>query len=116
MVTSIMPEMRFFLKNKYGVKIAMHANDSGMVKNGDQNWNRKINPDRVSIFGRIIIFISSHLASSNHFKQFEPDILLVDGQDLSNYGLAAKVLHLPGHSKGSIGILTDDGDLFCGVY
>ena len=37
-----------------------------------------------------------------------------EGYDLSEYGLDAKVLHLPGHSKGSIGILTADGDLFCG--
>lgn len=37
-----------------------------------------------------------------------------DGQDLFEYGFGAKVLHLPGHSKGSIGILTNGGDLFCG--
>jgi hydroxyacylglutathione hydrolase len=28
--------------------------------------------------------------------------------------LDAKVLHIPGHSTGSIGILTAGGDLFCG--
>jgi glyoxylase-like metal-dependent hydrolase (beta-lactamase superfamily II) len=28
--------------------------------------------------------------------------------------LSAKVIHLPGHSKGSIGVLTNEGDLFCG--
>jgi glyoxylase-like metal-dependent hydrolase (beta-lactamase superfamily II) len=30
------------------------------------------------------------------------------------YGLDAVVLHLPGHSKGSLGILTTNGNLFCG--
>ena len=48
------------------------------------------------------------------FETFEPDVLLEDGEDLSAYGLDARVVHLPGHSSGSIGVLTDDGDLFCG--
>ena len=34
--------------------------------------------------------------------------------DLSRYGSDAKVIHIPGHSKGSIGILTVGGDLICG--
>ena len=42
-------------------------------------------------------------------------VLLIDeGYDLSEYGLDATVIHLPGHTTGSIGILTNDGDLFCG--
>ncbi|MDO8987935.1 MAG: MBL fold metallo-hydrolase, partial [Coriobacteriia bacterium] len=43
-----------------------------------------------------------------------PDVLLAEGDELSEYGLDARVLHFPGHSAGSIGILTADGDLFCG--
>lgn len=103
-----------FLHKKYGVRIAMHTNDSSMVERGDQNWNRKAKSDRISFFGRMIIFISSHFAKPIQFKTFKPDILLEDGQDLSEYGFDAKVLHLPGHSKGSIGILTAEGFLFCG--
>ena len=103
-----------FLHKKYGVRIAMHVNDSGMVERGDQSWNRKAKSDRISFFGRIIIFISSHLVKSVQFQPFKPDILIEDGQDLSEYGFDAKVLHLPGHSKGSIGILTAEGFLFCG--
>ncbi len=34
--------------------------------------------------------------------------------DLSGHGLQARVVHIPGHSLGSVGILTTDGDLFCG--
>ncbi|MDD5369625.1 MAG: MBL fold metallo-hydrolase [Anaerolineaceae bacterium] len=103
-----------YLQKKYAVKIAIHAGDLGMVEHGDQGWNRKVKSDRTSFFGRVIIFISSHLSKSVHFNSFKPDILLVDGQDLSEYGFEAKVLHLPGHSKGSIGILTAGGNLFCG--
>ncbi len=47
-------------------------------------------------------------------RRFKPDFVLVEGYDLSRHGIDARVLHLPGHSKGSIGILTAGGDLFCG--
>lgn len=103
-----------FLHQKYGVKIAMHADDAGIVERGDQNWNRKGKSDKISLFGRIIIFISSRLARPVQFKPFTADLLIVDGQNLSEYGFNAQVLLLPGHSKGSIGILTKEGNLFCG--
>jgi hydroxyacylglutathione hydrolase len=103
-----------FLQQKYGARIAMHANDAGMVERGDPGWNRKAKPDKVTVLGRLIIFISSHLAKPAPFQTFTPDILLADGQDLAEYGFAAQVLLLPGHSKGSLGILTADGNLFCG--
>jgi len=41
-------------------------------------------------------------------------VVLIDGQRLDAWGLAAKVVHLPGHTPGSIGILTDDGALVAG--
>lgn len=103
-----------FLQKKFGAKIAMHAADLGIVERGDQNWNRKARSDRISFFGRIIIFMSSHLARSVQFNTFKPDMFAEDGQSLSEYGFDVKVLHLPGHSKGSIGILTAEGNLFCG--
>jgi glyoxylase-like metal-dependent hydrolase (beta-lactamase superfamily II) len=40
--------------------------------------------------------------------------LLEEGQDLAEYELEAKILHTPGHSKGSISVLTGSGDLICG--
>jgi glyoxylase-like metal-dependent hydrolase (beta-lactamase superfamily II) len=48
------------------------------------------------------------------FDKFKPDIYLTDGQSLKEYGLNAKIIHIPGHTKGSLGIITDDGILFAG--
>lgn len=93
-----------YLQEKYGAKIAMHNDDSGMVIYGDMFSNRTkgnfLLRRLVNVFFRI--------------RKFTPDIYLEEESDLSGYGLNARVLHLPGHSKGSIGILTTDGDLFCG--
>ena len=96
-----------YLRNKYGAKIAMHDGDVGMVERGDMFWNRKKSNRLV----RMIFPIVFGLSKADRFK---PDLYVEDGHELSEYGFAAKVLSIPGHSKGSIGILTAGGDLFCG--
>jgi hydroxyacylglutathione hydrolase len=96
-----------YFRKKFGARIAMNYNDYGMAERGDMLWNRK-NPN---IFIRIIFSLFFGLSKSDRFK---PDLTIDEGYDLSEYGFDAKVLYLPGHSKGSIGVLTTDGDLFCG--
>ena len=56
----------------------------------------------------------SHLVKPGKFDTFKPDLTIAEGFDLAPYGFDAQVLHIPGHSKGSLGILTPDGALFCG--
>jgi hydroxyacylglutathione hydrolase len=103
-----------FLQQKYAAKIAMHAQDAGMVTHATMGWNRKAKSDRVTLFGRLIMVIARLFVSKNSFEAFTPDIFVEDGQDLAGYGVDARVIGLPGHSKGSIGILTSAGSLFCG--
>ncbi|MCW4030982.1 MAG: hypothetical protein NWE80_01310 [Candidatus Bathyarchaeota archaeon] len=47
-------------------------------------------------------------------ERFTPDLHIDHGYYLSEFGLNAEVTYIPGHSKGSIGILLSTGDLFCG--
>ena len=96
-----------YLREKYGAEIAMHRGDLEMVEGGDMFYNK-------GIIMRTIMKIGFFLLRLGAFDRFKPDILIEDGQDLSPYGLDAKVIHIPGHSKGSIGILTTGGDLICG--
>jgi glyoxylase-like metal-dependent hydrolase (beta-lactamase superfamily II) len=96
-----------YLRKKFGTKIAMHNGDSGMVEHGDMFWNR----EKPFILIRMMVPILSGFGKAERFK---PDLYIDEGYDLSAYGFNAKVLHIPGHSKGSIGILTADGNLFCG--
>jgi glyoxylase-like metal-dependent hydrolase (beta-lactamase superfamily II) len=42
----------------------------------------------------------------DEFERFYLDILLEEGYDLSPYGFGAKVIYVPGHTKGSIAIHT----------
>ena len=98
------------LRDKYVTKIAMHPDDSGRVERADWSWNLKPKPDKFGVLFRVVaLFIRP-----GEFDTFEPDVLVEDQQSLRGYGLEATVLHLPGHTKGSIGILTAENSLFCG--
>jgi hydroxyacylglutathione hydrolase len=96
-----------YLHCQYGTPLAMHSSDAGMVAHGDMFVNRK----RPNWIVRRLIPLATGFSRK---ERFTPDILLEDGSDLSRYGVKAKVLSIPGHSLGSIGILTSAGDLFCG--
>lgn len=95
-----------YLREKYNTKIAMHYDDLGMVDHGDMFWNRKGN--------FFIKRIAPVLFRFDKSERFKPDLYVKEGDDLSEYGFDAKVIYLPGHSKGSIGIITADNNLFCG--
>ncbi len=97
------------LQEKYRTKIAIHQADAFMVENG-VFLKRKIR----TLLGRIIILLSRLRHRRIGFNKFKPDMFLSDGQSLEEYGFNAKIIHLPGHTKGSIGILTDEGDFFAG--
>jgi glyoxylase-like metal-dependent hydrolase (beta-lactamase superfamily II) len=86
----------------------MHAEDLGMVEHGDMFGNRQKGNNMIT---RKLVPILFGFGNS---RRFTPDFYLDEDADLSEYGLEAEVLYLPGHSKGSIGILTAAGDLFCG--
>ena len=96
-----------YLSQKYGTRTAMHAADAAIVERGDMFIDR----GKVNFLVRKLIPLMSGFGKA---ERFAPDILVDPDFDLAVYGLDARILHLPGHSKGSIGILTADGDLISG--
>ena len=96
-----------FLRNKYSAPLAIHAADAGVLESGDMFWNRKTG-------NAVLRRLSPLLFGFGKAEQCRPDIALEEDSDLAKYGLDARVLSLPGHSLGSIGILTAGGALFCG--
>jgi hydroxyacylglutathione hydrolase len=85
----------------------MHTEDLGMVERGDMSWNRQ----KGKIFLRMLASILFRFGKA---ERFTPDFYLDEGDRLSEYGLDAQILYIPGHSKGSIGILTAGSDLIGG--
>lgn len=96
-----------YLRQKYGVKIAMHPADAGMAEHGDMFWSRESG----NFLLRALAPILFRFGKSD---RFEPDFYVEDGYDFASFGFDARVVEIPGHSKGSIGFLTSGGDLFSG--
>lgn len=95
------------LRSKYGCRIAMHRDDAGMAERGDMFWSRR----RPPLLVRALVTLFFRLRKGDRFA---PDICLEGGEDLSEYGFAARTVCIPGHSRGSTAYLTSGGALFCG--
>ena len=98
-----------YLAKRLNVPIAMSEKDLYMLGNGTASV---LHAD--TLFGRVMVHFSQRVLKIATYSAFKPDILLEDGQGLSEYGVKASVIALPGHTKGSIGVLTDDGEIIVG--
>lgn len=99
-----------YLRKKFRTKIAMHHDDSAMIERGDMFAGRR----KPNIVIRMMLPIASIVFRFGKSERCKPDLHIEDGYDFSEHGFDARAIHIPGHSKGSIGILTAGGDLFCG--
>jgi len=93
-----------YLKSIYNCPIAIHKEDSIVTEVGNMFINKTNNNKAIDLFTRIFMNID----------RFRADIIIEDDMSLKEFGINGQVLHLPGHSKGSVGILTDENDLICG--
>tara|TARA_E500000305_G_scaffold110608_1_gene119154 strand:+ start:22966 stop:23754 length:789 start_codon:yes stop_codon:yes gene_type:complete len=63
-------------------------------------------------FGRVFYRTG---AIQRPFEAVTPDVIMTtDGFDLSEFGIAAQVLHTPGHTPGSVSVLLEDGRVIAG--
>ena len=100
-----------YLRAKYGAKIAMHKAEAAAVERENMFLSRgKLSPLRRIMKPLISLF------RLRKRDRFTPDLYLEDGDRLDEYGLAATILHVPGHSAGSIAVLTDEGAFFSGDF
>jgi glyoxylase-like metal-dependent hydrolase (beta-lactamase superfamily II) len=101
-----------YLQRAYNAKIAMHPGDADLVESGQES--DKTCP---SLLVKMVLWfaaLSHRDVSMADFETFKPDVFVEEGTDFSEYGFGARVLPTPGHTKGSISILTAEGDLFSG--
>lgn len=108
-----------YIREKYQTKIAMHAGDLQLVES--LTLEKMMQSFKYRSIALKIIFqimkkriqkISGKILDD--FKPFHPDVLINEGDSLSEYGFNVKLLHIPGHTQGSIGALMENGDLIAG--
>jgi glyoxylase-like metal-dependent hydrolase (beta-lactamase superfamily II) len=71
-------------------------------------------PPAQTVRGSLVRWLYFLLTPLTHPKPLEADHLLDDGTNLVHFGVAAKVMLVPGHSPGSLAVVTSEGDTFVG--
>ncbi len=97
-----------YLANALHIPIAMNKRDMNLIPD-----NRKQSLLAKTFLGKIVLSVSLSSFEKDSLEVFEPTIYLKNGDDLSDYGIDARVVELPGHTQGSIGIEVED-NLFVG--
>ncbi len=66
------------------------------------------------VVGRIVLGSSLKVLRDTKVKKPEKIIYISEGDDLLSYGIDAKIIGLPGHTKGSIGVDVEGESLLVG--
>ena len=98
-----------YLAKELNIPIAMSRADAELIHN---NLTQSLEAE--SFMGKIVLSVSIKSLNYEEFTRFTPDIFLKEGDTLESYGISAKVLDLPGHTNGSIGVDVDEKYLLVG--
>lgn len=89
--------------------IGMNENDCDLI---ESNTNQELFSE--TFLGKIVLSASLKGFSMRPMPKFQPNILLKDKDNLSDYGINASIVSLPGHTNGSIGVDVDNKYLIVG--
>lgn len=108
-----------YLRQTFQAPIAMHPADLPLVQNPDLPLLMASFRYRSPILRMIFRLMKNKITlvtrkTLEDFETFQPDVLLEDGMALSGYGIDARVVSLPGHTPGSVGLLFRDGSFLSG--
>ena len=97
------------LSGRYGIPVAIHRMDEELFESFDRQ------PLKASgVVGRVVLGLSLKVLRNTNVEKPDHLIYVRDGDDLSAYGINAKVIELPGHTLGSIGVDVEDRYLIVG--
>ena len=97
------------LSGRYGIPVAAHRKDEELFESFDKQ------PLKASgLVGRVVLGASLKVLRNTRVERPDHLIFIRDGDDLSPYGIEAKVIELPGHTLGSIGIDVEGKHLLVG--
>ena len=98
-----------FLSKRYGVPVAFHKADDELFENYDKQTLKCY-----GLTGRIVLNLSLKVLRETKVERPENFFYIKDGDDLSKYGIDAKIIELPGHTNGSIGVDVEQKSLLVG--
>ena len=97
------------LSKRYNIPVAIHKNDEELFESFEKQPLRSY-----GLVGRVVLGMSLKVLKNTKVDKPDNLIFVKDGDDLSSYGINAKVIELPGHTTGSIGLDVEEKHLFVG--
>ncbi|MDD5168370.1 MAG: MBL fold metallo-hydrolase [Syntrophales bacterium] len=105
------------LKERYGTRIVVNKREAEKLASGTSP----------SIHGSLFLtgFLTERMAdrfmSHCPYTPADPDVLIDEHYDLSEWGINGYILYTPGHTVGSMSVIIDDeiaivGDALCGIF
>jgi glyoxylase-like metal-dependent hydrolase (beta-lactamase superfamily II) len=98
------------IKEITGAELALHRQE--------KDWLEKSLtplPPGVTAWGHIFVKIMTLFMPLIHVPATDVDMVLEDRDiSLEKYGIPGRIIHTPGHSMGSVSVLSDTGDAFVG--
>ncbi len=100
-----------YAKETTGAKVLCHQSLSEKLATGEIEV-----PVAQNSFGHFLNLMTGiiEMTGGADIEGVNPDILVDDVFDLSEYGISGKIIHTPGHSQGSISIILDNGETLVG--
>ena len=97
------------LSRRYGVPVAFHKADEELFESFDKQPLKCY-----GLTGCVVLGLSLKVLRETKVERPEKIIYIKDGDSLSDYGINAKIIELPGHTNGSIGVDVEETHLLVG--
>lgn len=98
-----------YLAKELGCPVGISKEDIQLLKD---NHSQKMNSK--GILGNLLRIISEKSIDRNPIPDITVSVMLSEGMSLKEFGVDGRVLALPGHTRGSIGIDVEEKFLFVG--
>lgn len=97
------------LSDHFGIPVAFHASDENLFESYDNQPLKSY-----GIVGKVVLGVSHKVLRNTPVQRPASIIHVKEGDDLTAYGIDAKIIELPGHTKGSIGVDIEGKKLIVG--
>ncbi|MBO4680404.1 MAG: MBL fold metallo-hydrolase [Clostridiales bacterium] len=97
------------LSERYNVPVAINRVDEELFESFDKQPLKSY-----GLVGKVVLGMSLKVLRNTEVKKPENLIYVSDGDDLSAYGFNAKVIAMPGHTNGSVGLDVEGTHLLVG--
>ena len=97
------------ISEHFNIPVALNKNDLEIFENYDAQPLKSY-----GLVGKVVLGLSLKVLRNTKVRRPENLIFVKEGDSLSEYGIDAKILELPGHTRGSIGLDVEGKNLLVG--